>query len=190
MQPKSSPEDVFQHRLSMRTRIVWTCSSSARTQRIPVSVISCPVVALRTFTNAPPLASGQAATKTDSRDDEYNPSKEGTEEGAMSRRLAEMTVDSIESGGSSAARNVQALGFSEELKKQLESRIADGAFRNQNQRAFAETEIPVCDTALVLEAPCTSSQHIVLSGKGHTRSSDSPTMDGHRVPPRLFLTNA
>ncbi len=140
-------EDVSHHRLSMRARIVWTCSASARIQRIPTGVIRCPAVALRTFTNAPPLASGQAATRTDRQDDEHNPRKEGTEEGAMSRRLAEMTADSVESGGPSAAKNVQAAGFSDELKKQLESRIADSAFRNQNQTAFAEAEMPVCDTA-------------------------------------------
>ncbi len=128
----------------MRARIVWNSSSLARTQRVPVVVIRLPAVALRTFTNALPLASGHAATKADNQDHEHNARERYTEEGAMSRRLAEMTADSIESGGSSAAKNVEEAGFSEELKKQLESRIADSAFRNQNQRAFAEAEMPVC----------------------------------------------
>lgn len=54
-----------------------------------------------------------------------------------------MTEETIDSGGSSAIKNVEAAGFSEELKKQLESRIADSAFRSQNQKAFAEAELPV-----------------------------------------------
>ena len=61
----------------------------------------------------------------------------------MSRRLAEMTEQSIESGERSAAKNVQAAGFSEELKKQLEARIEEGAFRSQNLRATTEADIPV-----------------------------------------------
>lgn len=71
----------------------------------------------------------------------------------MSRRLVEMTEESIDSGGSSAARNIEAAGFSEELKKQLESRITDSAFRSQNQRAFAEAEMPVCHATLILGSP-------------------------------------
>ena len=174
----------------MRARFVWTCSSFAQIQRIPVAVIRCPAVALRTFTNAPPLASGQAAARADRKDDEHNAREKNTEEGAMSRRLAEITADSIESGGSSAAKNVEAAGFSEELKKQLESRIADSAFRNQNQRAFAEAEMPVCLHSSTPGIFCRFSQHIVLSRQGYTRSSDSPAMDGHRVTPRLLFTNA
>ncbi|KAF7511930.1 hypothetical protein GJ744_003163 [Endocarpon pusillum] len=125
----------------MRARFVWTYSSFAQIRRLPVALIRCPAVALRTFTNAPPLASAHAATTAD-RQDEHNAREKDMEEGAMSRRLAEMTEDSIASGGSSAAKNVEAAGFSEELKKQLESRITDSAFRNQNQRAFAEAEMP------------------------------------------------
>ena len=70
----------------------------------------------------------------------------------MSRRLKEMTEETIDVGGSSAAKNVEAAGFSEELKKQLESRIADSAFRSQNQRAFAEVEVPVCNRDLFLDS--------------------------------------
>lgn len=65
------------------------------------------------------------------------------EKGAMSRRLEDMAEETIDFGGPSAARNVAAAGFSEDLKRQLEGRIADSTFRSQNQRAFAETELPV-----------------------------------------------
>lgn len=174
----------------MRARLVWTSSSSAQIQRIPVAVIRCQAVALRTFTNAPALASRQAAASADRNDDEHNAREKNTEEGAMSRRLAAMAADSIESGGSSAAKNVEAAGFSEELKKQLASRITDSAFRNQNQRTFAEAEMPVCLHSSTPGLFCSFSQHIVLSRQRYTRSRDSPAMDGHRVTPRLLSTNA
>jgi hypothetical protein len=71
----------------------------------------------------------------------------------MTRRLAEMTEESVDIGGLSAAKNVEAAGFSNELKKQLESRIADSAFRSQNQRAFVEVDLPVCHSILALGCP-------------------------------------
>lgn len=61
----------------------------------------------------------------------------------MSRRLGEMTEQTIESGGRSAAKNVREAGFSEELKAQLEARISEGAFRSQNLRAITDAELPV-----------------------------------------------
>ncbi len=100
----------------------------------------------------------------------------------MFRRLAEMTEQSIESGGSSAAKNVEAAGFSEELKKQLESRFADSAFRGQNQRAFAEAELPVRNPMYHPDFSYASSQQIVLRRQRHTRPSHSSTMDRFRIP--------
>ena len=60
----------------------------------------------------------------------------------MSRRLAGMAEDSIDSGDRSARKAVEEAGFSEELKKQLEDRIARASFRSQNPQAFAEVEMP------------------------------------------------
>ena len=106
----------------------------------------------------------------------------------MSRRLAEMTEETIDSGEKSAAKNVQAAGFSEELKKQLEARIEEGAFRNQNQRAMAESEMPVGfhHGPIIFSL----SLRIVFRRQRHSRSSDSTTMDGLGIAPRLDSKNA
>ena len=62
----------------------------------------------------------------------------------MSRRLAEMTDESIEQGGRSAQKAVEEAGFSEELKRRLEARIVDGKFKSENPAAFAQIKMPVC----------------------------------------------
>jgi len=62
----------------------------------------------------------------------------------MSRRLAEMTEEAMLSGGRSALRNMQEAGFSEELKKQLEQRIAETSFKSENAAAFSVANMPVC----------------------------------------------
>ena len=67
----------------------------------------------------------------------------------MSRRLAEITDDAIESGGRDARRAMEEAGFSEELKKKLEERIQKSSFRNENPAAFAQMEMPVRGTKLL-----------------------------------------
>lgn len=74
--------------------------------------------------------------------DERNTRTEST--GAMSRRLADMTDESLESGGRSATKAVKEAGFSEDLKRQLEAKIHDANFRDENPAAFAQLNIPVC----------------------------------------------
>lgn len=62
----------------------------------------------------------------------------------MSRRLAELTDENIEQGGRSAQKAVEEAGFSEELRRRLEARIADGKFKDENPAAFAQVNMPVC----------------------------------------------
>ncbi|KAI9838297.1 MAG: hypothetical protein M1819_005565 [Sarea resinae] len=64
------------------------------------------------------------------------------EEGAMSRRLSEMTDDSIAEGGRGGRRAVEDAGFSEELKRKLEEKIQAGNFRSENASAFAQINMP------------------------------------------------
>lgn len=64
----------------------------------------------------------------------------------MSRRLSEMTEQSMEEGGRSARKTMEEAGFSEELKKQLEERIAESTFRSQNAAAISQVEMPVCSS--------------------------------------------
>lgn len=61
----------------------------------------------------------------------------------MSRRLGDMTEESLERGGRAAQKAIDEAGFSEELKKRLEARIQDTKFRSENPAAFAQMEMPV-----------------------------------------------
>jgi hypothetical protein len=72
------------------------------------------------------------------------PQNDDKEDGAMSRRLAEMTeAATLESGRPSARRNMQQAGFSEGLKKQLEERIAKSSFRSEHVAASSISNMPV-----------------------------------------------
>ena len=64
------------------------------------------------------------------------------EDGAMTRRLRDMSEEALETGGRGAQRTVSEAGFSEDLKKQLEERIASATFRAEHRNAFAEAELP------------------------------------------------
>lgn len=63
--------------------------------------------------------------------------------GAMSRRLSEMTEESLEHGGRSTQKVIREAGFSEELKRRLEAKIADSKFKNEHSAAFAQLDMPV-----------------------------------------------
>ncbi|KAF2204570.1 hypothetical protein GQ43DRAFT_446633 [Delitschia confertaspora ATCC 74209] len=60
----------------------------------------------------------------------------------MSRRLRNLTEESLEYSGRSGQKAVSEAGFSEELRKRLEERIASANFRNKNRSAFLEAELP------------------------------------------------
>jgi hypothetical protein len=73
--------------------------------------------------------------------------------GALSQKLAEMTEDMILEGGRSARRNLQEAGFSEELKKRLEEKIKESAFKNEHAAAFSIANMPVgCYSVLLRTA--------------------------------------
>ena len=69
--------------------------------------------------------------------------EDGREPGGMSRRLAQMTDESIEQGGRSAKKAIDEGGFSEELKRRLEERIQESSFKSENAAAFAQVNMPV-----------------------------------------------
>ncbi|KAL9097106.1 MAG: hypothetical protein Q9165_000532 [Trypethelium subeluteriae] len=80
-------------------------------------------------------------------DDERNKEGLGTraqeeKQGAMSRRLAEMSDESLETGGRSARKAVEEAGFNEDLKQQLEERLGAAQFREEHRSALAQAELP------------------------------------------------
>ncbi|EFQ99959.1 hypothetical protein MGYG_02967 [Nannizzia gypsea CBS 118893] len=75
--------------------------------------------------------------------DGENKERKSDGDGAMSRRLAEMTEEAMTQGGSSARNNLQQeTGFSEELKQRLQERIAETTFKNENAAAIAYANLP------------------------------------------------
>lgn len=66
----------------------------------------------------------------------------------MSKRLAEMTEDTMLEGGRSARRNLESAGFSEDLKKQLEERIAAASFKSDYAAAHSLMDMPVRSTSI------------------------------------------
>ncbi|KAL2842783.1 hypothetical protein BJY01DRAFT_216370 [Aspergillus pseudoustus] len=78
----------------------------------------------------------QAETKSKSDKNEHQ------EEGAMTRRLSEMTEQAFLEGGRSTRKNLEHMGFSDELKKELEERVAAAAFKSQHAAAHSISNMP------------------------------------------------
>ena len=70
--------------------------------------------------------------------------QEAVKPGAMSRRLSQMTDETIEQGGRSIYKTIDEGGFSDELKNRLEARINESAFESEHQAAFSQMNMPVC----------------------------------------------
>ncbi|RHZ64864.1 hypothetical protein CDV55_103819 [Aspergillus turcosus] len=60
----------------------------------------------------------------------------------MQRRLSEMTEQAMLEGGRSARKNIEQAGFSEDLKKRLQERIAATAFKNEHPAAHSIVNMP------------------------------------------------
>jgi hypothetical protein len=54
-----------------------------------------------------------------------------------------MAEETMDTGSKSDRKLMQDVGFSEELKRKLEERIAQTAFQAENQQAFSEVNMPV-----------------------------------------------
>lgn len=90
-----------------------------------------------------------AASKPNEDDKPRERQNEPEEEGAMTRRLSEMTEQAILEGGRSTRKNLSHAGFSEDLKKELEERVAAAAFKSDHAAAHSIANMPVC-LALIL----------------------------------------
>ena len=64
------------------------------------------------------------------------------EDGAMSRRLEELSEMSLESGGRSAQKAIAEAGFDEDLKRRLEDRLASAQLKEENRSALAQAQMP------------------------------------------------
>ncbi|RMZ86868.1 hypothetical protein DV736_g5902, partial [Chaetothyriales sp. CBS 134916] len=67
---------------------------------------------------------------------------EEKKQGALSRRLAEVTEDAIDTGSKGDRKLMQDMAFSDDLKKQLEERIAQASFKAENQQVLSQANAP------------------------------------------------
>lgn len=114
----------------------YICARCLRAKRPSIlrSIATDPV---RQYTNAAPQHREKDETQDDDtpaerlRPQEVKAEAEAKEEGALTRRLRGMSEEALESGGHGALRAVQESGgFSEDLKAQLEQRIASASLRS------------------------------------------------------------
>jgi hypothetical protein len=87
-------------------------------------------------------AASSPAQTEEKRKDDVAP-KEEKEQGAMARRLSQMTEDAILEGGRSARHNIENAGFSEDLKRQLEERVKAASFKSEHAAAHSILDMPV-----------------------------------------------
>lgn len=99
--------------------------------------------AFATSTALPQQNEHASAKKKDHTETDVEITEDGGDLGGMSRRLAQMTDESIEQGGRSPKRAIEEGGFSEELKRRLEERIQESSFKSDNAAAFAQVNMPV-----------------------------------------------
>jgi hypothetical protein len=96
------------------------------------------------FSAACPRNQTSSASTAKAEDKQTKDENENEEQdSAMTRRLAQMTEDAMLEGGRSAHRNIEHAGFSEELKKQLEERVAAASFKSEYAAAHSIVNMPV-----------------------------------------------
>src|SRR5947209_6264080 len=127
----------------MRSTSTWISSNRLRAFSLR-TIPSQKSITLRTFSSHSPLAARKATSPSD--EDEGAKQNVGQGEGAMSRRLSEMAEGTMDTGSKSDRKLMQDAGFSEELKRKLEERIAQTAFQAENQQTFSEINMPVRDS--------------------------------------------
>ncbi|CEJ54150.1 hypothetical protein PMG11_00472 [Penicillium brasilianum] len=119
---------------------------SAQLCRVPVRASRCAAPATRYLSaSCQPRQQNTATSSAKSQGNHKNDTApaEEKEEGAMARRLSQMTEDAMLEGGRSARRNLEQAGFSEDLKRQLEERVKAASFKSEYAAAHSILDMPV-----------------------------------------------
>ncbi|KAK5944287.1 hypothetical protein PMZ80_003568 [Knufia obscura] len=121
---------------SQTASAIWTCQSCLRAQARRQAQRR----QWRAFSAATRVQEQQSDDKQP-----RSPVKEDSkneEQGAMSKRLSEMAEETLDTGSKSDRKLISDAGFSDDLKRQLEERIAQTAFRAENQQAMSIANMP------------------------------------------------
>lgn len=123
----------------------YTCARCLRSRTRPLKSSYPPFAAPLSTTSRTPQ---QQAVRNDASTEQQPPpgaqnkssakAVEDGEVGAMTRRLQDLSEESLASSGRRARKAVEEAGFNEELKEQLLNRLADANFRAENPAAFAQ----------------------------------------------------
>lgn len=131
--------------MSGPSRRVWTCARCLQSQKVrgtsAPAIVHSSKFLRRSFSIIPPLQD-EDPTSPNTGKNRNDPNDDNKEQGAMSRRLADMAEETMDSGSKSDQKLMKEV-FSDELKKQLEERIAQTSFSAQNQRAASQVNMPV-----------------------------------------------
>jgi hypothetical protein len=130
------------HRTSSLSDICVSCLRAQKRRNLAASRLKESSTIRKSFSSASPLREDASSQKDIPKAGESSHDDQ-KEEGAFSRKLAEMTEDAILEGGKSAQRNMQEAGFSEDLRKQLEERVKAAAFKSEKAAAFSVLDMPV-----------------------------------------------
>ncbi|KAL3433014.1 hypothetical protein BDV09DRAFT_187044 [Aspergillus tetrazonus] len=116
------------------------CSASYRITKALARHPAIQTQSRRGFSAVPRRQDAAKAAENDKQPEARNEDKR--EEGAMSRRLSEMAEQAFLEGGQSARKNLSQAGFSEELKKELEERVAAATFKSEHAAAHSIVNMP------------------------------------------------
>ena len=122
------------------SKTAWTCSRCLRSQQRLAARAATSSTPQRAFSSTSPHHADGEGSKQD------GSVKEEQEQGALSRRLSEMAEETMDTGSKSDRKMMQDMAFSDDLKKQLEERIAQTAFKGENQQAFSQASMPVSNS--------------------------------------------
>ncbi|CBY00392.1 hypothetical protein LEMA_P015220.1 [Plenodomus lingam JN3] len=175
----------------------YICARCLRAKRPSIPRASIATDHVRQYANATPQRSNNDETQEDdSRVEISGPQEvkaERREEGALSRRLRSMSEEAIASGAHGAVKAVQESGgFSEELKAQLEQRIAGASLRSSEANLPAAASRHVRDLATSEAWTGTESIHdaslrMLNDSRKPLRLGRPPKMPGVQ-PPRTVDT--
>lgn len=121
------------------------CKPCSNTQHLWVTKNAIPLFVHRYSVSAgSPQSAGPDTTDHDSEKKRArDTSRQTAELGAMSRRLEDLTEQTIEESGAQSRKAFEEAGFSEELKRQLEERIEMSKFKSENAATLAQVDMPV-----------------------------------------------
>ncbi|KAI1915020.1 hypothetical protein LOZ61_001944 [Ophidiomyces ophidiicola] len=132
-------------------------------------------------TKSPQYQESEASTIKDSRQNGAPPE----DEGAMSRRMRDMSEEAM-LGGKSAMKNMQEAGFSDELKRQLEERIAAASFKNEHAQAWSVVNMPRSagrgTQNMAAAAPWTGTENIHDTALRMLDDSSKPLRTPFKIP--------